>query len=78
MSYTIIDREGLELATFPEVTDATRASRKIASACAVISGDDGVLLARVVRGTVGEAGEPEAARAAHRWRQQRRKDQKVA
>ncbi len=72
--YVVVNTQGCELATFEEVTEATRISRTLDGAVAVL-GPNGVLLARVVSGT-GGAGD-RATRAAQRW-QQRQKPPKVA
>lgn len=73
-TYVVVDANGRELASLPEVTEATRLSRKLDGAVAVL-GPDGTVLARVVRGT-GGAGD-RATRAAAKW-QQRRQRRKVA
>jgi hypothetical protein len=72
--YIVVDAQGHKLASFAEVTDATRLSRTMDGAVAVLNAE-GTVLARVVSGT-GVGGD-RAARAAQRW-QQRRQRRKVA
>ena len=74
MSYVVVDAQGHELAKFAEVTEATRVSRTLDGAVAVLNAE-GTVLARVVSGT-GVGGD-RATRAAAKWQEQRRR-RKVA
>ena len=67
--YFVVDAQGHKLASFAEVTEATRVSRTLDGAVAVLNAE-GTVLARVVRATGG--GGDRAARAALKWRQRRR------
>ena len=74
--YAVIDANGHELASLAEVVEATRLSRKLDGAVAVL-GQDGTVLARVVSGT-GGAGD-RGTRAALKWQErQKRRRRKVA
>ncbi len=68
--YVVIDAQGHKLASFPEVTEATRVSRTLDGAVAVLNAE-GTVLARVVSATGG--GGDRAARAALKWQQQQRR-----
>ena len=72
--YVVVDAQGHKLASFAEVTEATRVSRTLDGAVAVLNAE-GIVLARVVSGTGG--GGERAARAALKW-QQRRQRPRVA
>jgi hypothetical protein len=68
--YIVVDVEGHKLASFAEVTEATRVSRTLDGAVAVLNAE-GTVLARVVSGTGG--GGDRAARAALKWQEHRRR-----